>query len=340
MTDGRRAGRDLTLAVTTAVMLWACGSTPSITPQRLPPGVASPSASPVAPPASQTPRVSVDPHEIPAAGLVLFTTNADGSGRLALADASGALAAATLPTPDVDWISAPGTPRLLATGTTGDLHLGQAVDETVTWSKLQVDATDLPGPMQFGALSPAGTRAVAGSGAFDGSGPFVLVVAEVDGSRSLVQLDREPSGPPSWLGPDRILIQGFDEVDRDQVLEIDPAAGIVATRPIMYWASAPLDGTLVAGLDPDTTEIRIVPSADWRAGNDGAGVRLPGTEQDGRMAERVAIDGTGTRIAVIWVDSQAAPVEIRIYDAGTGWMEVARLPIETGTDRAIVGWLE
>ncbi len=321
----------LTVALLAAAFVTACGlpgpaprsgQTPS------PSTPASPSASPGASPSRLVPPAG-------AAGLLVLLPTPEG-GNLLLMSADGAAALVPVPAGATRGLAVsragrlavldPGARRVALADGPASAAAATEARWSPHWAFTGVPAGG--GPLLGAAWSADGERlaVLAGEpGAADGTGCLhVLEVAP--GTWRTWPLAVAPAGPTlAWLGPDHLLLTTIGRADRPAAAILDLRSGAVAAGPPgdLYGLALSADGT-TAALDVGTA-VRVGDAAAWL----GDGTLPPVVAEAGdRIAEALAIDAAGGRLAAAWRGSDSGRRTLEVLDRAAGWAPRSVLDLE------------
>jgi hypothetical protein len=336
----------------------------------------SPPGSTPSPSPAQTPLASAGLDASPATRLAVLARGV-GGGELVIVDDSAQVALLPVPTDAIAWISTSAAGRLLATTADGRLLVApppSTGEEPWAWREIvPTYAGAAPaGPLSFGTLSPDGLRVVAVAADFAAGTAFDLALVATDGGdAAMLHVAAPPDGAaPAWLPDGRLLlIARAPERDATGIILVDPARpgsaarleheayGIAVSADGRVAAIARTDGRVVVGA-PHLLLGALLGAGGRDPGNGGgrAGGRDPGNG-GGRAGGRdpagalvdgppgtapgsFALDPSGTRLAISWLDDAGGVATVWRYRLGPDG-PAAEGPVATpgGGLTAIVAWL-
>jgi hypothetical protein len=268
-------------------------------------------------------------------GLVVLT-----GGRLTIGTPDGLFVGIEGPDGQVAGFAAAGG-RLVARSTVRALAVVD-VDRNALppppWRTVDVPAVEGRRVLSGPAVSAIGDRVATIAASVAGDAPFdVLVVDVATGDTNVTHVDRQVNGPPVWIDEKNLLLEvlpipggtGFIRLD----LETGHADPVVADG---YGPAISGNGSVLAVASTDGSVV-AVPAAGWLAGDppaEGAVVDASGSPF------QLAIDFSGTRIAIGYADEAGDPAAIAIFVRdGPRWRRSGSpVPIVAGT-LTMLGWL-
>jgi hypothetical protein len=276
-------------AIVIAVALAGCA-------QRLP--ATSPVPSAGSPAASALPGV---------AGLLVAA-----GGPLRVTTEAGELVAAEPAVDDVRSVSASGEAVAIVHGDDSVAIAHGAGDGLGGWSPIpgvQIAAGDIPAV----ALGDAGRRLVIGRGSPNQATSELAVVDARSGVARTIDVRRALNGPPSWLGPDTVVVDVIGRHGQATLAEVRLDTGAIREVPGgAYLLAANDDGSLVA-LDDPTGAVLIGTADAWRTGHLETMTRLPPVA--GLGVANLALDDQGRRLAVLRrADDGTSSIDLFVLD--------------------------
>lgn len=279
-----------------------------------PPNPMPPDSSPTASPTSSPQQAAL----VVQAGDV-------GAEVLVLLDPATGAVANLAPPPGGLGLLAPGWgPRVAVTGRAGSVALGAVSGPGVTWQSIA-----LRGEVRAAALSPGGGHVAAVVAAGEQRAPFEIVVVDLaDGSAARVEVAAELDGAPVWLDDRAVAVPTIESGDERRLTTFN--------------------------LETEATESRASQLVDLTRSAHGTrfasghtiyeGSILDGAQPVAEVAPEVgfgsiALDGSGTRLAVIVVDDNGDATAIAVHDEARGWQQTARFGIPGASKRAFVAWV-
>ncbi len=342
-----------------AIGLASCAAPGPTPPPRL---GATPGATPAALAATPAPTAAG-----PATRLAVLAGNPSdawlyvGSGR-------GEMRSVPLPVAATAWISADAAGQLLATTAGGLLFVAGRFDDGGEPRWREIDPTyrgaSPAAPLSFGTLSADGRTLAALAADFAAGTAFDLVVVDVGtGAASAVRVAAWPDGAaPAWLPDGRLLLIARDpRRDLTGLLLVDPARparalrfereayGIALSADGLVVAIDRADGLVVAGAtslildggpgtDGDPSPAEDPSRAEPSPPDDPPGLLL--AAPPGTAPGPFALDASGSRLAVTWLDDAGGPARVGRYRIGPdGPMAEAMFTIPNGAATAVVAWL-
>ena len=206
-----------------------------------------------------------------------------------------------------------------------------------SWSPL-TPASPRDGNRRLLGLSPAGTTLAFADGELQARS-FRLVLVDLGGGTTRsIDVARGLDGPPIWVGPAIVAVHAIRANGASGFTEIDVGAGTATDVPSYGVAlGATADGTGVA-LDVAATGEVLV--GERSSVNDAGLVRLKrlATPPGGGGAERIALSGDGTRLAVTRRTDTATTIEIHVLVEGR-WTPAGTIAIP-GERSVSIAWLD
>jgi hypothetical protein len=295
-------------------------------------------------------------------GDLLLLAGRPGAMALELVSADRQRRRLPLPNPDVAWISADATGRVLITTRAGRAFLSGPITRfgAPSWRALPVTASGAaPGPLSFGTLSPDGSRAAFMAADYATTLGFEIVIVDlVSGATTRIQVPRPAEGaPPAWVDT-LLLVLTRERGDAAGVTTLDPADGRLVTGPGPADESgAPLpsgawtgriaalsvsaDGSTVAVAAADDDRFEIGPAVPWLAGSAAqlAAVRLPAGPDGSRSFAWLTLAPDGGRLAIVRTDADGDASAVTVHAARDGWQAQTQIEMPAGAVRAVVAWL-
>ena len=238
------------------------------------------------------------------------------------------------------WVAA-GRADVLALGLAdGTIAISDPIraNRGPTWEDAMVTlatGAEAVGPFAFPVWDPDGGRVAAVAGDFDAD-PRLALIDPSDWTASEVELGR-PVGhaPPAWVGPDLVaIVTGTDEAPTSVL--VDTEAGTVTAGPAgARLLATSADGTTLAAAEGGSQRIEIRSTTAWLDGG-AAILAVVDPPPDAVAAISMALDATGDRLAVAWVQRDDA-IAIAIYDASLEWKRVAG-PATDDAAGAVLAW--
>jgi DNA-binding beta-propeller fold protein YncE len=166
----------------------------------------------------------------------------------------------------------------------------------------------------------------------------MIVVDLATGQARRRQLEMAANGPPSWLSNDTIALEVIDGDDVGAVISIGVGGGDPAFSLSRGFALASTAaGDAIAVADDATGTIVVRDPGAWWAGTTGdRGIEPPA----GLAVQDVAIDGDGSRIAVVYAHPDEERWTISIYRlVDGGWQGASSIELHSEPPPTI-DWLE
>ncbi len=239
------------------------------------------------------------------------------------------------------WISGNGAGGLVATLADGRLAL---LDDQSAgsgeWRIVDPTTDGEPiGSLLFAAISPDGSRAAAmGLGS---AGQFGLALSDLATGQSVAfPIDGEPMlTSPAWLDDERVAVVVVDPDTVGAISIVDAASGDLTGGPGNVRSLAvSADGAVVAWMSTVDGRLYGSNARSWLAGQEIAA--LPIEAPSGTTPGSFALDGTGTRIAIVWEDDSGEVATIAVHArTADGWSVVQRFDAPGDDPRAVVTWL-
>ena len=329
------------IQVVAALLVGCAGPGPTTPPSPAPPPADSPAPA-IARPSSRLAILAGSPR------------NAD----LLVVDDRDQVRPIPLPVAATAWISADPAGSLLATTADGRLFLaGPVADPGETrWHEVipaWADAAPAD-PLSFATLSPDGRRLAALAADFAAGTAFDLVLVDVaSGAATVIGIAARPDGAaPAWLRDGRLVIVARDPArDLTGLVLIDPedpglalrfereAYGIALSADGQVAAVDRADGQVAAG----ATRLLLDNGAVAGGGDPSRPDDPPGllvAAPPGATPGSFALDPSGTRLAVVWLDGAGGPAVIGRYRLGPDGPVVAvSLAAPGAAATAVVAWL-
>ena len=326
---------------------------------------------PLAPsrPATPTAAASGDPMRPtgePATHLALLAGN-PRNARLVVLDSADRATAVDLPDAATAWISADRAGRLLATtadgrlfltgsSPTGGVHGGWASGDPGWREVVPAYAGTRPAaPLSFAVLAPDGRTIAALAADFARETAFDLVLLDAaSGAATSLRIPVRPDGAaPAWL-PDGGLVVVARDPGRDLagLLLVHPGAPepVVRVEREAYGIALSADGH-IAAIDAADGRIAVGPAEPFLGADPatGPGTATPAPESGpghiatgppGAAPGPFALDPSGTRLAVVWLDDAEGPATVMRYRMDPdGPVLEAAVPVPAGASTAVVAWL-
>lgn len=286
------------------------------------------------PPSNFAPASSAASGERDAEGLVVMT-----GGTILVGDRTGLVRPIDGPPGRPESVSASAGRVLVQVE--GPAFVVAAVDPSTqrpVWEPVEIAVDELRHPVSSPSLSPSGRKLALLSADVGGGGTFESLIIDLDqGGQGVIPIQREANGPPVWLDESRLLLEVVPSLDGSRFVILDlPTAN---TDPAPGQGIGPAvsgDGSVVAVQQSDGVVV-TVPTGNWLATDPPEGAEHVGAP---RATFALALDMTGARIAVGYVDASGEPTSIDVYrrDA-TGWARTSTtVPLVAGT-RTSFDWL-
>jgi hypothetical protein len=165
-----------------------------------------------------------------------------------------------------------------------------------------------------------------------------LALIEVETGEAVVRsIDLAANGPPTWFGPELVVLEVIRPDQHSGIATIDPTTGDVIVTPAQgIEPSVTRDGGRIAVAGP--SGLVIVEPATWLAGGlvDAEAIALPA----GSSLLAVALDADGTRLAVAYSASPEASSSVLILRLdGSVWENVSSITLPSATAVSI-DWLD
>ena len=248
-----------------------------------------------------------------------------------------------LPDPATSWVTAGRANVLVATLTDGRTFVSDRLtgDEDPDWREvvaLGVDEEPVDGPLYFGTWDPpGGAFALIGSDFGDGSGLRVVVVdpALEGGSEATFAGTTAAAAPPAWVDDDRVAVAVTTD-DGPGTLIVDTASASSIPGPAGVVSIATSSDATMTAIWRGDGPVEVLATEAWLAG-DSATIRLEPPAGATRPAA-LALDGTGSRLAIVWLEADGAPLAVAVHERTRDWAETTS--IDLGSDAAAtVAWL-
>ena len=248
-----------------------------------------------------------------------------------------------LPDPATSWISAGRANVLMATLIDGRTFVSDPVGERGQpgWRPVEpVGVDDLPidGPLYFGAWDPPGGAYALLASDFSEDGGLRVVVVDpaLEGaSEAIVAGHTALPVPPAWIDDDRVAVVVAGAGGPATVV-VDTTSGDASSGPDGVALLATSADASMAAIWRGSGPVEVLATEDWLDG-ESATIRIDpprGTSRPGVFA----LDGTGSRIAIVWLDDAGAPLEITVHEADRNWASATALDVGA-VGAASVAWL-
>jgi hypothetical protein len=209
---------------------------------------------------------------------------------------------------------------------------------TPAWRPVEMATSGVRNWLSAPVLSPGGDLVAVAAEDPGTSGSFEVVAIDLgDGSRKARSFDRELNGPPVWIDDTSLLVEVLPIPGESSFLRLDLSP--LDVHPVRAEGFGPAisgDGSVLAVASTDGSVI-ATPAAGWLAGNPPEGSALV---DDSGHPFGLAVDRTGSRIAIGYADDAGDPKSIAVFlrESG-GWRRSATLVrIAPGT-HTLLGWL-
>ena len=144
------------------------------------------------------------------------------------------------------------------------------------------------------------------------------------------------NGPPAWLSAETVLLEVIRPDQQSGVATLDRTTGAITVTDAQGFGPSPTrDGSQVAVLG--TSGVVIAEATGWLAGDpiDAPALAPP---VDSTVLD-VALDGDGTRLAVVYAASSGAAASVVILRRdGAVWESVTTIPV-AGDEVVSIDWL-
>jgi hypothetical protein len=291
----------------------------------------------------------------PIRGLLTLTADRDGEASLGLwASSPGAtdgvaVSEIPLPSPATAWISVGRASVLAATLLDGTVQVSGPVDPGATDEELAqidwraIEASDptgdpFEGPAWFATWEPRGGAYAAIVGDLPAGEDVRLALVDPTAAESR-ELDLDTpllAAPPVWVGTDVVaLVAGATTEPTSLIVDTDDGAvgeGPVGARRL----AASIDTTVIATTAGEGSGVEIGTTEAWLDGS-GASVATIDAPDADTTAISLALDRTGSRLAIVWLDGEGG-VRLAVHDGADGWRRVLDQPLD-GVAAAAVAWL-
>lgn len=219
-----------------------------------------------------------------------------------------------------------------------------ASDGSVVWSPQPDEATrswkplTLPGAVndpRRAALAPDGARVAFAVG--QPQRPFDLAIVDLaSGASRSIPMTAGLNGGPTWIGPDRIAVNGIRSDRWSGFVLVDAASGTAAeVTSVGFSVAATADGTSVAVDESGRGDVYVGLEADWAGGRLDRMTRLSGP--DGVGIEGLALNADGSRLAIVRRPDSGMTVEI-LAAVDRGWLSVRTVAVG-GDDPVSIAWV-
>ena len=312
------------------------------------------------PPPSPPPTAADTPSPAivrPSSRLAILAGNPRDGG-LVLVDDSGVVRTVPLPVASTTWISSDRAGRLVATSADGQLFLSDPVANPgeIGWREVVPGWADArpADPLSFATISPDGRTIAALAADFAAGTDFDLVLVDLEtGAAAAIRVNAWPDGAaPAWLPDGRLFLVARDPArDLTGLVLVDPERPGAALRfeREAYGIALSADGQAAA---IDRADGRVAAGATRLLLGDGAagGGDDPSRPDDppgllvsappGTAPGSFALDPSGTRLAIAWLDEAGGPATVGRYRLGADG-PVAETPVAVagGATRVVPAWL-
>lgn len=219
------------------------------------------------------------------------------SGAMGVTDSEGRLAPVAGPQGDVRRVSA-ANGRLAVLMADDQLFLADAPEAggSWRWRPLTVELPSARTPAGMDLSLDGGTLAIA-LGDPDTRGLDLLTVDVETGETAIRSIDLALNGPPTWFGPNLVVLEVIRPDDHAGIVVIDPATGdVTVTKAEGIEPSVIRDGNRIAVVGP--SGVVITDAAGWLEGAAAEAVAL--SSPDDSTILDIAIDADGTGLAVVY----------------------------------------
>lgn len=238
------------------------------------------------------------------------------------------------------WVAAGRADVLVVSLADGTLRISQPIrtGEEPTWTQpdAALDSGDqAAGPVYFPTWDPGGGHLAVLAGDLDVD-PRLTLVDPSAGSAVEIDLGQPvAAAPPAWVDADRVaVVTGPD--DAPTSILVDAKTGKVSPgRPGARLVATSADGRTVAVAQSGAKPIVIRSTKAWLTGG-GATVAVIDPPEDAVAATSMALDATGGRLAVAWLEA-GGTIRITCYEAAREWQPIVGPPAE-GAAGAVIAW--
>jgi hypothetical protein len=193
------------------------------------------------------------------------------------------------------------------------------------------------GPYYFASWDPEGGRfaTLAGDVVAGDDVRIVLIDPSVGTAFEIAIEDSVVGAPPAWIDADRLVVVTGDAGQPTSTI-VDTTTSESTEGPIgARLIATSANGGRVATMAGQAQPIVIHDTGGWLAG-DGSSIASIDPPDTSTTAIAFALDTTGDRLAIAWVDGNGA-VTLAIHAAASAWRRVAR-PSIADAEGAVVAW--
>ena len=247
---------------------------------------------------------------------------------------------------DARWMSGSPTVGYVATSRdTGRIYASGPVapGSPAAWREVVLHGpapAALAAPRSFAVLSPDGASiaALAGTPGSGRTDARLLLIEHATGTTRAIALGESLDGrPPVWMGTDRVAVALRDRDDRRLLAMVDGASGTIRARAGNGGClGVSGDGSTVVSTDPDTVDsVATGPTDDFAAGSHLTDAPIGNTAHE--TPAQLLLDGSGSTLAVAWLDDAGDTTAIGVYSKGTlGWTLLFEAPLPADATRAVL----
>jgi hypothetical protein len=209
------------------------------------------------------------------------------------------------------------------------------------WRPVEADGVDdrpIEGPLYFGAWDPpGGSFVLLGSDFGEGGGLRIVVVdPALEGASEAAFPDTSAAAAaPAWVDDDRVAVV-VASAGGPSTLLVDTATGDAVPGPADVALVATSSDALMTALWSGDGPVEVLTTEAWLSG-DRATIRLDPPDGASRPGG-FALDGTGSRLAITWLDRSDAPLAVTVHERARDWTQTARIGLD-GAAVAMVAWL-
>jgi hypothetical protein len=285
-----------------------------------------------------------EPDASPQTGGLLIVSGELGAVELVVRDSHDPTGRVVeLPDPATSWVSAGRANVLMTTLIDGRTFVSDPLDDDVDpgWRPVEavgVDDRPVEGPLYFGAWDPAGGAFVLlGSDFGEGSGLRIVVVdPALEGASEAAFPDTTAAAAaPTWVDDDRVAVV-VASAGGPSTLLVDTATGDAAPGPTDVTLVATSADALMTAVWRGDGPVEVLATEAWLTG-DPATIRLDPPDGASRPGG-FALDATGSRLAIVWLDASDAPLAVAVHERARDWSQTTRIGLD-GAAVALVAWL-